>query len=167
VSKSLPYAGRIHIYSAPIALTQHIEWAINQHLGQVVKINWVNQPLAAGSKAMEFEWQHLKPIAAQLATSLKAWHYIRFEIRQVSKNTGDATLYRATADLGLHQVNISSIGDVILNENQINTAIKQALTYEKLQSNLENALGVAWDSELEPYRIALAMGLPGQVSRSG
>ena len=167
MSKSLPYAGRIHIYSAPIALTQHIEWAINQHLGQVVKINWSNQPLAAGSKAMEFEWQHLKPIAAQLAASLKAWHYIRFEIRQVSKNTGDATLYRATADLGLHQVNISSIGDVMLNENQINTAIKNSLTYEKLQNNLESALGIAWDSELEPYRIALASGMLDSISKSG
>jgi len=167
VSKSLPYAGRIHIYSAPIALTQHIEWAINQHLGQVVKINWSNQPLAAGSKAMELEWQHLKPIAAQLAVSLKAWHYIRFEIRQLSKITGDATLFRATADLGLHQVNISSIGDVMLNENQINTAIKNSLTYEKLQSNLESALGIAWDSELEPYRIALASGMLDSISKSG
>jgi hypothetical protein len=116
---------------------------------------------------MEFEWQHLKPIAAQLAASLKAWHYIRFEIRQLSKITGDATLFRATADLGLHQVNISSIGDVMLNENQINTAIKNSLTYEKLQSNLESALGIAWDSELEPYRIALASGMLDSISKIG
>ena len=167
MSKSLPYAGRIHIYSAPIALTQHIEWAINQHLGQVVKINWVNQPLAAGSKAMEFEWQHLKPIAAQLATSLKAWHYIRFEIRQVSKNTGDATLYRATADLGLHQVKLASNGDVVLNENQVNSILKNSLSYEKLQANLENALGISWDLELEPYRLALATPILDTVSKSG
>ena len=167
MSKSSNYAGRILIYSAPAALQEHITWAIEQGLGQVIKLPWQNQPLSPATKALQLEYKHHIPIAAKLATALKAWHYIRFEIRQVSKNTGDATLYRATADLGLHQVNISSIGDVILNENQINTAIKQSLTYEKLQSNLENALGVAWDSELEPYRIALAMGLPGQVSRSG
>jgi plasmid stability protein len=167
VSKSLPYAGRIHIYSAPIALTQHIEWAINQHLGQVVKINWVNQPLAAGSKAMEFEWQHLKPIAAQLATSLKAWHYIRFEIREVNKNTQDATYYRATPDLGLHQAQLASNGDVVLNENQVNSILKNSLSYEKLQANLENALGISWDLELEPYRLALATPILDTVSKSG
>ena len=167
MSKSLPYAGRIHIYSAPIALTQHIEWAINQHLGQVVKINWVNQPLAAGSKAMEFEWQHLKPIAAQLATSLKAWHYIRFEIREVNKNTQDATYYRATPDLGLHQAQLASNGDVVLNENQVNSILKNSLSYEKLQANLENALGISWDLELEPYRLALATPILDTVSKSG
>ena len=146
---------------------QHIEWAINQAVGQVVSFTWVNQPLNPGSKAMEFEYKHQIPIAAKLSTALKAWHYIRFEIRQLSKITGDATLFRATADLGLHQVNISSIGDVMLNENQINTAIKNSLTYEKLQNNLESALGIAWDSELEPYRIALASGMLDSISKSG
>ena len=167
MSKSANYAGRIHIYSTPGALIQHIEWAINQALGQVVSLSWVNQPLNPGSKAMEFEYKHQIPIAAKLSTALKAWHYIRFEIRQLSKITGDATLFRATADLGLHQVNISSIGDVMLNENQINTAIKNSLTYEKLQNNLESALGIAWDSELEPYRIALASGMLDPISKSG
>ena len=167
MSKSANYAGRIHIYSTPGALIQHIEWAINQALGQVVSLSWVNQPLNPGSKAMEFEYKHQLPIAAKLAIALKAWHYIRFEVREINKNTQDAIFYRATPELGLHQVSTASNGDVVLNENQINTIVKNSLSYEKLQANLENALGVNWDIELEPYRIALAMGLPGQVSRSG
>jgi hypothetical protein len=58
VSKSANYAGRILIYSTPAALMQHIEWAINQALGQVISFSWVNQPLNPGSKAMEFEYKH-------------------------------------------------------------------------------------------------------------
>ena len=146
---------------------QHIEWAINQALGQVVSFIWVNQPLNPGSKAMEFEYKHHLSIAAKVAIALKAWHYIRFEVREVNKNTQDAIFYRATPELGLHQVSTASNGDVVLNENQINTILKNSLSYEKLQSNLENALGVNWDIELEPYRLALASGMLDSASKSG
>jgi hypothetical protein len=146
---------------------QHIEWAINQAVGQVVSFTWVNQPLNPGSKAMEFEYKHHLPIAAKLVIALKAWHYIRFEVREVNKNTQDVIFFRATPELGLHQVSATTNGDVVLNENQINTIIKNSLSYEKLQANLENALGVNWDIELEPYRIALASGMLDSVSKSG
>ena len=167
MSKSANYAGRIQIYSTPSALIQHIEWAINQALGQVHSLSWVNQPLNPGSKAMEFEYKVQMPIAAKLSTALKAWHYIRFEVREINKNTQDSTFYRATPELGLHQVSATTNGDVVLNENQINTIIKNSLSYEKLQVNLENALGTSWDIELEPYRIALAGPMLDTVSKSG
>ena len=167
MSKSSNYAGRILIYSTPAALMQHIEWAINQALGQVVSFSWVNQPLNPGSKAMEFEYKYHLSVAAKITTALKAWHYIRFEIREVNKNTQDATYYRATPDLGLHQAQLASNGDVVLNENQVNTIIKNSLSYEKLQANLENALGISWDLELEPYRLALATPILDTVSKSG
>lgn len=167
MSKSANYAGRILIYSAPIALTQHIQWAIDQGLGQVIKLPWQNQPLNPSSKALELEYKHQMPVAAKLATALKAWHYIRFEIREINKSTQDATYYRATPDLGLHQAHLASNGDVVLNENQVNSILKNSLSYEKLQVNLENALGISWDIELEPYRIALAGPMLDSVSKSG
>jgi hypothetical protein len=167
VSKSLPYAGRILIYSTPAALTQHIEWAINQKLGQVVTLTWVNQPLTPSSLAMEFEYKHQHPVAAQITTALKAWHYIRFELRELNKSTQETIFYRVTPELGVHQASATTNGDVVLNENQINTIIKNSLSYEKLQANLENALGISWDIELEPYRIALADPMLDTVSKSG
>ena len=108
MSKSSNYAGRILIYSAPAALQEHITWAIEQGLGQVIKLPWQNQPLSPAAKALQLEYKHHIPIAAKLATALKAWHYIRFEIREVNKNTQDATYYRATPDLGLHQGQLAS-----------------------------------------------------------
>ena len=167
MSKSLPYAGRILIYSTPAALTQHIEWAISQKLGQVITLKWVNQPLNPSTLAMEFEYQHQSPVADQIATALKGWHYIRFEITQINKNTNDAVLYRATPDLGLHQASLSSNGDVVLNENQVNTILKNSITHDRLINNLENALGNQWEAELEPYRLALALGMKDIVSKSG
>ncbi len=167
MSKSQIYAGRIHIYSAPAALTQHIEWALNQHLNQVVKITWVNQPLLPGSLAMEFEYKSQRPVADKLAIALKGWHYIRFEIRQVNLLTTDAVLYRITPDLGLHQASLASNGDVVINENQLNQLITNSYSHKMLKSNLENALGMQWEIELEPYRLALASGMAESVSKSG
>ncbi len=167
MSKSQIYAGRIHIYSAPAALTQHIEWALNQHLNQVVKITWVYQPLLPGSLAMEFEYKSQRPVADKLAIALKGWHYIRFEIRQVNLLTTDAVLYRITPDLGLHQASLASNGDVVINENQLNQLITNSYSHKMLKSNLENALGMQWEIELEPYRLALASGMAESVSKSG
>ncbi len=167
MSKSQIYAGRIHIYSAPAALTQHIEWALNQHLNQVVKITWVNQPLLPGSLAMEFEYKSQRPVADKIAIALKGWHYIRFEIRQVNLSTTDAVLYRITPDLGLHQASLASNGDVVINENQLNQLITNSYSHKMLKSNLENALGMQWEIELEPYRLALASGMAESVSKSG
>ena len=36
-----------------------------------------------------------------------------------------------------------------------------------LKSNLESALGMQWEIELEPYRLALASGMAESVSKSG
>ena len=167
MSKSSNYAGRILIYSAPAALQEHITWAIEQGLGQVIKLPWQNQPLNPSSKALELEYKHQMPVAAKLATALKAWHYIRFEIREINKSTQDATYYRATPDLGLHQAHLASNGDVVLNENQVNTILKNSITHDRLINNLENALGNTWEAELEPYRLSLALGMKDIVSKSG
>ena len=167
MSNTQTYAGRIHIYSAPAALTQHIEWAINQHLNQLVKLSWVNQSLSPGCLATELEYQSRLPVAAKIATALKSWHYIRFEIRQINLQTLDATLYRITPDLGLHQASLASNGDIVINENQLNQIINNSYSHKMLQSNLESALGNQWEIELEPYRLALASGMAGSVSKSG
>ena len=167
MSKSPIYAGRILIYSTPAALTQHIEWALNQNLGYQVVANWVNQPLTPGGKAAEISYACDLSVAAKIAKALIKWRYLRFEITEQSSATGDATLYRVTPDLGLHQASLASNGDVVLNENQVNTILKNSITHDRLINNLENALGNQWEAELEPYRISLAMGMKDIVSKSG
>ena len=167
MSKSLNYAGRILIYSTPAALTQHIEWALDQHIGAQVGPKWINQPLAPGAKATEVEYQSNTPVAAKLATALIKWRYLRFEITEQFKASGDATLYRVTPDLGLHQASLASNGDVILNEHQVNQIISNSVSHKKLQVELEKALGNQWEIELEPFRIALAGGEPEIFSKIG
>jgi hypothetical protein len=116
---------------------------------------------------MEFEYKSQHPVAGKIAIALKGWHYIRFEIRQVNLLTTDAILYRITPDLGLHQASLASNGDVVINENQLNQIINNSYSHKMLKSNLENALGMQWEIELEPYRLALASGMADSVSKSG
>ena len=165
------FRGRLCIYSVPAALRNHVEWAILQTLQtlqtmqnlqtqskpkiQVSNLNnlkelWV--AVDAGQFGLEIQWHSESSIAPKLVNALKIWKLIRFEVSEL--NAEGSVLYRATPDLGIHQANIDSLGNVILAESKIKSCIESSYSQQKLISNLESALGVAWDTELEPFRIA-------------
>ena len=148
------FRGRLCIYSVPAALRNHVEWAILQNI-QVSNLNnlkelWV--AVDAGQFGLEIQWHSQISTAPNLVNALKIWKLIRFEVSEF--NAEGSVLYRATPDLGVHQANIDSLGNVILVESKIKSCIESSYSQQKLISNLESALGVAWDTELEPFRIA-------------
>ena len=155
-------AGDLRIYSAPKALLRHIQWSLNEIFGYPVELNWEAQHLAPGALATQLQWRELKPVASKIASTLKSWHYLRFEVREFAtgfSSSGEGVLYRCTPDLGLHQATTGSTGDVMIPENQISNLIYNSLSVEKLKSCLDNAIGTQWDLELEPFRIASPQAL--------
>ena len=158
--KSPVYQGDLRIYSAPLALLRHIQWSLNEIFGEVVALEWVNQPLVGGASAMSLEWRANKSHASAIASTLKSWHFIRFEVREYPVNGGEGVLYRATPDLGMHQAVTSSTGDVMVHENRLMTLTANCQTIESLQKSIALALGTDWDNELECYRLALVEGAP-------
>lgn len=156
-------AGDLRIYSAPKALLRHIQWSLNQIFGYPVELNWQPQALAAGTLATELQWRDLKPVASKIASTLKSWHYLRFEVREFSTLGGEGVLYRCTPDLGLHQAVTSSTGDVMIHENRIQTALDSYKSYESLKEAMNHALGIAWDVELECYRLGIQEDATGKV----
>jgi len=167
MNKGVIYAGDLQIYSAPAALISHVEWAINQHLGVVQSFRWLKQPVSPGSYGLEMQWRSRDSMAPKLALSLKSWKLIRFELREIDQRNSEGVLFRCTPDLGLHQVSINPIGEVVINENQIKSLIADSIGVKKLVNTLENAIGVEWDRELEPFRIALAEGNQHSLSQIG
>ena len=151
-------AGDLHIYSAPRALLRHIQWSLNSIFDSLVTIEWVNQPLVAGASAMSVEWKSSQEHASKIASTLKSWHFIRFEVREYPIGGGEGVLYRCTPDLGLHQAVTASTGDVMIHENRIRTLMDSHGTNESLRTALDGALGNNWDEELECYRRALEVG---------
>lgn len=149
------FSGDLRIYSCPRALVRHVQWSLNQVFEQPVTLEWTPQPLAAGSLATTFEWRGAKAVASKLASTLKSWHYLRFEVREFPTGGGEGTLYRCTPGLGLHQATTGSSGDVMIHENRIMTAVHSHRSYESLREAIAVTLGTAWDEELECYRLAL------------
>lgn len=149
--------GTLTIHSCPLALIRHVEWAIQNTLGASINqvnqlnqgygIHWRNQPLVAGTQRTQIEWREPNGNsnrASELASALKSWHYLKFEI-----TCGDQ-FFRFTPELGLHRALIDEIGNILLTENQIRSALSK--TDESMRDALDVALGTEWEVELERLR---------------
>lgn len=135
--------GFLTIHSCPLALVRHVDWAIENVLGRV-EISWRSQPLAAGTKRTQVEWRSKDDLAANLASALKSWHYLRFEIQSGSH------FFKFTPELGLHRSTIDELGNVLLNENQVKFAMSK--TDDAMREMLDVAIGTAWEVDLERFR---------------
>ena len=157
-TSSLGLSGDLRIFSVPRALARHIEWALNAIFGRPLSIVWLDQKLSPGTYAMEYQWRSNTAFASKIASTLRGWHFLRFEVREFSTTSGEGAFYRYTPDLGMHQATTLSTGDIAIHENRLMTALENSGSYESLRTAVEQALGVAWDFELEGYRRGLQMG---------
>jgi hypothetical protein len=142
-------AGLVVIHSAPSALRQHIEWGLNSLLGSPQNIFWRDQPLSAGTVRTSLEFRAPLGTAAKIATALKSWHYLRFEVSESGASGGE--LFRCTPELGIHRAQVDEVGTILVSED----VIRRALTHFdelEIRENLGLALGAQWDEALEPYR---------------
>ena len=142
--------GFLTIHSTPSALRHHIDWAIQAVLGTWVKPTWISQPLITGSYRMQLEFRDRQGAAAELASSLRTWHYLNFEIIENTDNGGE--LFRCTPELGIHRAVVDQTGAVILSENQLSAALKNSLDEESIREAIADLLGSSWEAELDRFR---------------
>lgn len=142
-------SGLVTIHSAPSALRQHIEWGLNSLLGAPHPLTWRNQPLATGTMRTALEFRAPIGTAAKIATALKNWHYLRFEVQELSNIGGEH--FRFTPELGMHRASVDPVGTIVISENILRKALA-SFDELKIREELELALGSAWDEALEPMR---------------
>jgi len=142
-------AGLVVIHSAPTALRQHIEWGLNSLLGAPHNIFWRDQPLAPGTVRTSLEFRAPLGTAAKIATALKNWHYLRFEVSELGAHGGE--IFRCTPELGIHRATVDHVGTILVSEDVIRKALAHFDELD-LRENLEKSLGTEWDEVLEPYR---------------
>jgi hypothetical protein len=142
-------AGLVVIHSAPSALRQHIEWGLNSLLGTPQNLFWRDQPLAPGTVRTTLEFRTPSGTAAKIATALKNWHYLRFEVSELADHGGE--IFRCTPELGIHRANTDQVGTILINENILRKALTSFDEIE-IRREIELALGSEWDSALEPFR---------------
>ena len=142
-------SGLITIHSAPSALRQHIEWGVNALLGAPHPMHWRDQPLATGTVRTSLEFRAPAGTAAKIATALKNWHYLRFEVQELNIHGGEH--FRCTPELGIHRAAIDAAGSIVISENVIQKILSNCDDFV-MRENLGLALGQPWDEELEPFR---------------
>jgi len=148
--------GVIYVHSAPSAVCLHVEWAIAGVLGsRPPGIEWRAQPVLPGSCRTEFAWSGSPGLSATLASALRGWAHVRYEITEESAGSAEGSRYAYTPDLGIYHAVTGVHGDVLVPEERIKAALVASMHGEvSLSAELERLLGSAWDSELEPYRTA-------------
>ena len=142
-------AGLVVIHSAPTALRQHIEWGLNSLLGTPQNIFWRDQPLSPGTVRTSLEFRAPLGTASKIATALKNWHYLRFEVSELGTHGGE--IFRCTPDLGIHRATVDAVGTILVSEDVIRKALAHFDDVE-IRENLERALGREWEVALEPFR---------------
>ncbi len=146
-------SGVLYVHSAPRALCPHIEWAIGRALGKPVRLEWTEQPVLPGMLRAEFGWRGPVGTGALLASGLRGWEHLRFEVTEDATAHSDAGRWLHTPDLGIFYAQCDVLGNMVVPEDRIRAAIEEsAMNLRDLHRELRLALGQAWDDELEPFR---------------
>ncbi|GAA2246342.1 DUF3145 domain-containing protein [Rarobacter faecitabidus] len=147
--------GVIFVHSAPRALCPHLEWAASNVLGYGVKLEWTDQPAEPGSMRAELSWHGTQGSGAKLASAMRGWAHLRYEITEEASLGCDGGRWSHTPELGIFHTPTDAAGNAMIPEDRIRAALANA-DPRRLRAELDLAIGQAWDDELEPFRHASA-----------
>ena len=155
MAKSSAARGVVFVHSTPKALCQHVEWAIGGILGSSVNLDWVDQPVAPGTVRAELSWTGAPDLSAKIASALRIFPNLRFEITEEPSPGFDGQRFVSTPTLGLWRSPMGVFGEGFISEEKLRAAMIAAVTQgNSLVEAVDEVLGGAWDRELEPFRYA-------------
>ena len=147
--------GVVFVHSAPPALCPHVEWAVGGAVGARVALAWGPQPAEPGSLRAELSWQAPAGTAAVVASALRRWPLLRFEVTEEPSAGHEGERYAVTPDLGLWRATVGVHGDVQVGEDVLRTAMDRAVRDGgDVRTSVTDLLGAPWDAELEAFRHA-------------
>ncbi|MGE9807099.1 MULTISPECIES: DUF3145 domain-containing protein [unclassified Janibacter] len=147
--------GVIFIHSSPTALCPHITWAIESALDTRVSLDWTAQPAGPSLMRTEISWTGKPGTGAAIASALRGWDNVRYEITEEPSPGLDGSRWQHTPSLGIHHSWISAAGDNVINEDRLREVMTLAAgAGEAIEDMLHEMLGTDWDAELEIFRHA-------------
>ena len=103
----------------------------------------------------EFYWEGERGLGAAIASSLRGWEHLRYEVTEDAGLGTDGGRWMHTPDLGVFHAQTDTAGNMMIGEQQLRSAMETAGSDAfELHRELRVALGQAWDDELEPFRHA-------------
>ncbi len=147
--------GVLYVHSAAAALLPHIESAVSNVLAMPIKLDWTPQPAQPGAWRAEFSWAADAGTAAALASAMRGWERIRFEVTEDKTPATEGARYSYTPTLGIFHAVTGLHGDILIPEDRLKSAVvKAALGDVSLVGEIDKLLGKPWDDELESFRYA-------------
>jgi hypothetical protein len=124
-------------------------------LGVAVSPVWTPQPAQSGAYRAELSWVGESGSAAAIASALRGWNHLRFEITEEPTSSTEGARYSFTPDLGVYHAVTGLHGDIMIPEDRLKAAVvKAALGDTTLLGEIDKLLGKPWDDELETFRHA-------------
>jgi hypothetical protein len=148
--------GVVYVHSAPPALCPHVEWAVGGVLGVRVTLDWTPQPAAPGTVRAELSWQADAGTGARLASALRDWMHLRFEVTEEPSAGAEGERWSSTPTLGLFHATTGVHGDILVREDRLRAALARAGSdpATDVLPEMQALLGKSWDDELETFRYA-------------
>ena len=147
--------GVVYVHSSASALCPHVEWALAGVLGMRVSLDWTPQPAAPGAWRAELSWLGEAGLSAQLASALRGWTQLRFEVTEEPSAGHEGARYSCTPELGIFHAIVGVHGDVMVPEQRLRAAVLATQSEGTgLAAEVDRLLGKPWDDELETFRWA-------------
>lgn len=149
--------GVLYIHSAPRALAPHIDWAASGVLDVPARLQWREQPVGRSLVRAELTWRGREDTGARLASAIRGWDDVRFEVIQDPTAAADGARWSCTPELGIYHAATDRAGNTVLGEDRVRACIERAAGSRDpraLEKELAIALGEPWDEDLEIYRHA-------------
>ncbi len=147
--------GVVFIHSTPTVVCPHITWALENVLGQALHLDWTIQPAGPRMVRAEISWTGDAGTGARLASALRGWDHVRYEVTEEPSPGVDGSRWSHTPTLGLHHTWISANGDAMVNEDRLRDVFEAHQgDVPALHAAIDALLGAPWDRELEPFRYA-------------
>jgi hypothetical protein len=147
--------GVVFVHGAPAVLSPHVTWALEAVLDRRVTLDWSPQPAAPPHLRTELAWTGAPGTGAELASALRGWDSLRYEVTEEPSAGCDGARWSYTPRLGIHHTMTSASGDAVVQEDRLREAVlRSGGDTEALQDELDLLLGLPWDEELEVFRNA-------------
>jgi hypothetical protein len=147
--------GVVYVHSATSALCPHVEWALAGVLGMRVSLDWTAQPAEPGAWRAELSWSGEPGSSSKLASSLRGWQHLRFEVTEEPTGGLEGARYSYTPELGVFHAITGVHGDLLVPEDRLRAAmVRAAAKGDAIEDELDKLLGKPWDDELETFRWA-------------
>ena len=132
----------------------HVEWAAQSVLGSRATFDWTDHPAGTHLFRTEVAWQGHQGTGARLASALRGWEHLRYEVTEDPSFGCDGARWSHTPSLGIFHAVTDVHGNILVPEDRIRAAIEDGGSITEVKRAMDLALGTAWDDELEPFRYA-------------